>query len=160
MGAQMALYLPTAKIGLGNYIYVWSGGWGAASWPAAIPDGKNYFGLSAITALDEWEILSNAGLTVAEAYNIDTKIDDGLPQSGKVMAMYLDNSHGNIVEWAAGGGNMGAYNGSPYDGPTTAATPGSPTTCYDNGSVTGTQHYSMEQNNGAGINCALSVQFQ
>jgi hypothetical protein len=39
----------------------------------------------------------------------------------------------------------------------TSATSGSATTCYDNGNVAGaTQQYSLGQNGGAGMNCALS----
>jgi hypothetical protein len=42
----------------------------------------------------------------------------------------------------------------------TSATPASSTTCYDNGNLGGIQHYSLTQNNGAGVNCALSFKMQ
>jgi len=68
--------------------------------------------------------------------------------------------------WAAGGGVIGAYTGNNL--PTTSATPGSSTTCYDNSAAaSGTpgvngvpQHYSLEMSNGSNVNCALSFQFQ
>ena len=46
-------------------------------------------------------------------------------------------------------------------GPSTAATPSSSTTCYDNGGSSGaTQQYSVEISNGSNVNCALSFRFQ
>jgi len=83
-------YLPAAKMGKGNYIYVWSGG----TIPGVgVGDGNNYFGLSAVSALGGsigWAMHSVPGLSVKEAYNIDSKIDDGLPQSGRVLARYYE----------------------------------------------------------------------
>ena len=84
-----------------------------------------------------------------QAYNIDQKMDDGLPQTGKVTATYANFNNG---WWAAGGGVQGAAD--------TSATSPSATTCFDNGSVAGTQQYSMSQNKGTGVNCALSFKFQ
>ncbi len=78
------------------------------------------------------------------------KIDDGYPQTGNVTATYLN---WDAIAWA-GTGDIAV---SPY----TTATPGSSTTCFDNGNTAGQpQQYSMEQNNGAGVNCALSFRFQ
>jgi hypothetical protein len=108
---------------------------------------------------------SNPGLTVQRAYSIDKKIDDGLPQLGNVTSIYLDTSlpTGNPYSfypvWAADGNMQGANDG--YGNPTTAAIPGSSTTCYDNGNVAGQpQQYSVEISNGANVNCALSFRFQ
>ena len=43
----------------------------------------------------------------------------------------------------------------------TSATPGASTTCYDNSNTAGTtQQYSLKQNGGNGVNCALSFRFQ
>jgi hypothetical protein len=109
---------------------------------------------------------SAPALTVSEAYNIDNKIDDGLPQSGAVIALYVGYPPSccgdTSTPWAAGGGNRGAGTvaGVGVSVVTTVATPGSTTTCFDNGNIVGVQKYSVSQNNGAGINCALSVQFQ
>jgi prepilin-type N-terminal cleavage/methylation domain-containing protein len=132
-------YLPQAKIGNGNYVYVWSGG-------GTPYDGINYFGLSAVTQLNSagW-IASSAGITVAQAYNIDTKIDDGLPQSGRVEALYLQQHF--TLAW------IGQI---PGHGMT-----GSSTTCYDNGGAgSNPMYYSMAQNGGAGVNCTLTFRFQ
>ena len=159
-GPAIGNYFPPARIGRGNYIYVFSGGY-SGGW-LGVGDGANYFGLSAVTLLTSWTTVSNPGLSVVEANNIDSKIDDGLPQSGRVQANYYNYNIENFhPTWAAGGGVEGAANftaGGPL--PTTAATAGSPTTCYDNGSGSGPQQYSMGQNGGAGLNCALSFRFQ
>jgi prepilin-type N-terminal cleavage/methylation domain-containing protein len=150
-------YFPTAKIGQDAYVYVWSGG-------PARADGNNYFSVSRVSLIGCWGQYTGLSttssiLTVAQAKGIDQKVDDGLPQSGNVTALYVSWDY---PAWAAGGGADGA---SAWNGqgslPTTAATSGSPTTCYDNGNVGGgTQQYSMEQNGGTGVNCALSFRFQ
>jgi hypothetical protein len=155
---SLSAYVPTAKLGNGNYIYVWSGTTDNASW--ATTTGVNYFGLSTMTSIGVNSApYSNVGLTVQQAYAIDVKVDDGLPQSGTVTAVYLSD---NNWAWAAGGGNVGAGSASDSPVPTTAATPGSSTTCYDNGnSSTGAvQQYSTEQSGGTGVNCALSIRMQ
>jgi prepilin-type N-terminal cleavage/methylation domain-containing protein len=156
-------YMPAAKIGKGNYIYVWSGGptlgWNGGNETGS--DHQNYYGLSAVTWINTWALYSSPGLSVQEAYRIDSKIDDGLPQSGKVMAMYIDeNSVNSAPTWAGSGG----LTGNPY----TTATAGSATTCFDNSATSNgspgvsgaNQHYSLEINNGNGVNCALSFGFQ
>lgn len=148
-GTALNNWLPPAKLGQGNYIYVYSFN-GNNSYP---PQGTNYFGLSAVTTLvNNSSLISTPTLTVQQAYAIDQKIDDGLPQRGVVLANYIASNGANI-QWAAGGGAFG-QNGA-------AATPGSSTTCFDNGSVSGaTQKYSVEINNGANANCALSFQLK
>ena len=90
-------FLPVAKI-TPNHIYVWSysGGTGVA--------GVNWFGIS--TGLVGYSP-SSAGLTVSQAYAIDKKIDDGLPQWGNVTAMYVQNP---TVPWCSG---------TTYSGPST-----------------------------------------
>jgi prepilin-type N-terminal cleavage/methylation domain-containing protein len=156
------LLLPVAKLGGGNYFYVYSF------------NGTNYFGLSIVAHTDGAGVLygssTNPGLTVQQAYAIDSKVDDGFPQSGNVTAKYQNwtifasggtSYYGYGAYWASGGGVVGPGNGS-------AATPGSATTCYDNSSAaSGTpgvadtaQHYSIEISNGANNNCALSFRMQ
>lgn len=132
---------PRARIGNGNYIYAWSGG---------LSGNNNSFGLSALTS-ETWgnSIRSGVGLTVQQAYIIDQKIDDALPQAGKVTATYANFNSG---WWAAGGGVAGTAD--------TSATTASTTTCYDNGNVVGIQKYSLGINGGNGVNCALSFKFQ
>jgi prepilin-type N-terminal cleavage/methylation domain-containing protein len=143
-GSQLDAYFPAGKIGGGNYLYAYSNN-----------TGINYFGLSTIsyTGATNGTLYSAAGLTVQQAYSIDKKIDDGFPQSGNVTAQYLNqNIWGGGTVWAAGAGGAGTADSS--------ATPGSATTCYDNGNVWGTQLYSVEISGGANVNCALSFQFQ
>ena len=153
-GASINLYLPQAKIGRGNYVYVYS----SIYIPTGNTDlGINYFGLSAATNLAAstgFSLLqSNPNLSVAEAYNIDRKIDDGLPQSGRVMAWYLNSWQ----YWTDGTeASMTPNEPAPYPGPLS----GTATTCYDNGGGSGPQQFSMGQNGGAGLNCALSFRFQ
>jgi hypothetical protein len=82
------------------------------------------------------------------------------------MAMFLNQG----TNWAAGGGVQGAWQWGVNndEAPTTTATPGSATTCYDNSSAaSGTpgvggavQHYSVEISSGSNVNCALSFRFQ
>jgi len=140
-GTMLPLYFPQAKIGNGAYVYAWSN------------TGINYFGLSTISSVGtvcagclSWGSNSNIGLTVRQAYNIDTKIDDGMPETGNVIVFWISGS------WLAG-------DGGPTD-TTTTETP-SITTCYDNSGVgTLPRHYSLSINNGAEPNCALDFKMQ
>jgi prepilin-type N-terminal cleavage/methylation domain-containing protein len=142
-------YYPQAKLGGGNYIYVWSGGITTNSANTA-QNSLNYFGIGTSTAANGGAIF-NPGLTVQQAYSIDKKMDDGLPQTGRVIAVYLTTA----VFWAAGGGNEAS---GPNPG--SVASP-SATSCYDNnGNTSNPMQYSITQSNGAGVNCALSFQFQ
>ncbi len=146
-------YLPAARVGNGNFVYVYTGG--SCCGGGWIADYKgNFFGISVLTSVTggAWPI-SNPGLTVQQAYKIDTKIDDGFPQKGNVTAQYVNEALSfSFPQWAAGGGVAGASG--------TGATTGSPTTCYDNGGAAGLpQTYSITQNNGSGMNCALSFKF-
>jgi prepilin-type N-terminal cleavage/methylation domain-containing protein len=160
---SLSAYFPAAKLGQGNYVYVWAGGYADSSAGNCNKgDGNNYFGLSPFSSITtNGEPYATAtSLSVQQAYSIDKKIDDGLPQSGNVMAMYVNNNTPawGSVAWAAGGGNFGAGSGS--NGPTTAATPYAITNCYDNNNTAGAQQtYSLSQNANA-YNCALSFKFQ
>jgi prepilin-type N-terminal cleavage/methylation domain-containing protein len=101
-GAVLDQYLPQAKLGNGNYIYVFSGGWGNNS--GLNSNGVNYYGLSNVFSLGQSNCTtclisytlggsSNPGLTVQQAYSIDQKIDDGLPLTGNVLAAYLSSNN-------------------------------------------------------------------
>jgi prepilin-type N-terminal cleavage/methylation domain-containing protein len=129
---------PTAKLAQGNYVYVYS------------YSGSNYYGLSAITSdMGGGYLNSQPALTVQQAYAMDVKTDDGLPQSGNVTAKFLN---------AAGGASAPPVWTNASPGGTQA---GSSATCYDNGgNVSNPMQYSMEENNGGGVNCALSFQMQ
>jgi prepilin-type N-terminal cleavage/methylation domain-containing protein len=149
-------YLPQAKIGNGNYVYVWSGGpleaWGAGG-DIATNNGTNYFGVAAVWYMNSggWASYGNPGMTVQQAYSIDQKIDDGFPQSGHVLALYINPNVNVGATWAGTG-----QGGAPYTTPTT----GSSATCFDNGGGSGPQQYSIEISGGSNVNCALSFQFQ
>jgi prepilin-type N-terminal cleavage/methylation domain-containing protein len=156
-GSSIDLYWPHAKIGNGNYVYVW----GVANWPQNTHSQANYYTIGRITTALNWDIHGDSnefpGLRVYEAYQIDTKIDDGLPQSGRMTQYYMTN----WPTWASGdlpnanGAKNGAYDAS------TSPTPASTTTCYDNGGVNGQiQHYSIEINGGQNFNCLATIQFQ
>ena len=177
-----ALYIPEAKVGKGNYIYVWSGGYGidkgagnggsgATTGPGGSysdtylqgltgSNGSNYFGLSAVSGSSVAGGDTDPGLTVSQAYAIDKKVDDGFPQSGAVTAMYPNYLASYWILWAQGPPHLGnnGYISAPNSGAT--ATSGSATTCYDNAGQAGlNQTYSLSQNN-SNINCALSFRFQ
>jgi prepilin-type N-terminal cleavage/methylation domain-containing protein len=121
-------YMPAAKIGSGNFVYVYS------------YQGDNWFGLSAVTSVDNTGTLSSTpNIRVIQAYNIDRKMDDGLPTTGSVQATYINN--GDIV--------LRNANAEVTD---------SATSCYN----TTTNAYSMGTftNYGQGANCALSFHLQ
>jgi hypothetical protein len=97
-----------------------------------------------------------AQLTVQQAYSIDAKTDDGLPQAGRVTTQAI--LWNTITQWAAGGSNPPATGWGANPGTAAGA---SSTTCYDNGgNASNPMQYSMTRNNGAGVNCALSFQLQ
>jgi prepilin-type N-terminal cleavage/methylation domain-containing protein len=164
-------YFPEAKIGGRNDVYVWSGApW--VNWIAG--NGVNYFGLSAVIGSYDpgppVYPVSNTTMTVLEAFTIDSKIDDGLPQSGRVIAWYDNTWEAGM--WAAGGGNSPIYgelNNGDHDslsgGPVTQAgdigdgTPAGPNSCFD-GSQGLPEQYSIGQDSGTNQNCALSFRFQ
>ncbi len=153
----ISLFLPPAKIGRGNYISVWSGGPVRANDYNQPSNGINYFDITA----GDWDGLGCIGgyqynsIPVAEAYSIDSKIDDGRPQSGRVLAIGGGQSYNWVGDFEVAPNELLPV--TPGDG---IATPGTPATCYDNdGGPGATEHYSVEQNHGAGGNCSLSFQF-
>jgi len=141
--STIANFLPAAKIGNGNFVYVWTDDNNTRT---------NFFGLSAVTQISYNTMHSAKTLTVQQAYNIDKKIDDGFPTTGQVIACDINSGFYYWTEtptWAT------CYTS------TWTAHAGSSTTCMDNGNVNGgTVQYSLTQNNGNGQNCALSFQFQ
>lgn len=164
-GRSLGQYMPKARIGGENYFSVWSGGY-AKRWNDADHDGQNYLTVSVVRSFNGGgtdEIRGDTGLSPALAYGVDLKTDDGLPQSGKILAYYLnaDSSAAGftMVPWAHGGGVYGANCGTgctPRNGPTTAATPPDPLNCFDNNGVVGPQQYAVAN---SAKNCALSTRF-
>jgi prepilin-type N-terminal cleavage/methylation domain-containing protein len=123
-------YMPTAKIGHGNYIYVYS------------MNGINWFGVSSVQSVNagfSGLTASNANIPVTQAYSMDVKMDDGLPSSGNVQAIYVNSNNAATVL-----------------APNTPTSGGTSSSCYD----TTTSTYSVTVNNGNGGNCALSFKFQ
>jgi hypothetical protein len=121
-------YLPTAKMGHGNYVYTYS------------TNAINWFGVSVVTGSDGQGLINTgSNISVRQTYNIDAKIDDGLPLSGNVQAVY-EISGGTTITNASN----------------TTTSGGNATSCYD--TTTGT--YSITYNNGSGGNCALSFKMQ
>jgi prepilin-type N-terminal cleavage/methylation domain-containing protein len=151
--ADIPNYLPKAKIG-NNVVSVW--GSGCSAYGLYFPSmGENFFSISSVSGANAYRAMTaRTGLSVQQAYNIDTKIDDGLPQLGSVLAVYMyQHPTGGLWYWA---GTTIAFT-PPY----TTATPASTTTCFDNGNVGGAvQKYSVGTNGGNGLNCALSFKFQ
>ena len=84
-------------------------------------------------------LLSSVSIPVIQAYNIDKKIDDGLPTTGSVVTLYINSST--------------VFFSSPSN-----AAADTTTTCYN----TTSNIYSLSTyaNYGAGGNCALSFRFQ
>lgn len=152
-GAALAAYLPPARLANGNYVYAWSGG-SNSNCTIPLSDALNYFTISEVTMIQRSPtpgvVVANPGLTVAEAYALDSKTDDGYPQTGAIQAFYVMS---NVIAWAAAAGHTGQWD--------TTATPGTSLTCFDNDNTGGkTQHYSMAISGGTNLNCALSMKFQ
>ena len=157
---------PEAKIGSKNYITPLSGGVFNNSSFTPIgttgvvgKDGQNYLTIN-YSGFFAWNDPLNPMLTVADAHNIDKKTDDGLPQSGNVIAAYWNwkGRPGCCKTFAWAGLNV---NNATNDQPTTTAIAPDSTTCYDNGNVSGgVQKYSMSQNKGKGINCGVSFKMK
>jgi len=90
---QYAAEMPRAKIGNGNFLYV------NAYYEDNTNAQKTINGIQIIKPTSiggvpgAGVIMTHAaGLTPLESFNIDQKIDDGLPVSGKVIAMYPDST--------------------------------------------------------------------
>ena len=122
-------YFPLAKIGHGNFVYVFEAG------------GYNWYSISALTsvAIGGGVFTSSTNIPVIQAYNIDKKVDDGLPTTGAVQTQYITGS--NTV-----------LSVSPN------ATTDTATTCYN--TISNAYSVSSLADYGAGGNCALSFRFQ
>ena len=70
-------YLPQAKIGRGNFIAVYA------------ESSLNYYQIAGMATTDAGGYPLIAGsITPLEAFNIDTKVDDGLPNTGNALARH------------------------------------------------------------------------
>lgn len=161
------LYFPPAKIGQSAFVYGWSGGY-IGAFSSSRNDGFHYFGIVKKPSLFDSTGLAGSGgasFTVAQAYAVDSKIDDGLPQQGNVLTIAA-GSGGSFQVWASGSGANGMYDSTTLGPVTSASSPAtataaSATTCYDNGNTPATtEQYSMSTSNGNGLNCFLSFKMQ
>ncbi len=81
------MFMPAAKLGVGNHIYVYE------------TNGRNFYGISELvrTVVGNFGgssqlngiITSNPTISTVQAYSMDSKVDDGMPTSGRVQANYL-----------------------------------------------------------------------
>lgn len=171
LGCQVAMgtvslltpIMPRASIGRDNYVYVFAGGTG--TFGAFTPNGMHYFGVSRAFGLLVSSNVSaglNTGvaLQVSEAQGIDSKMDDGFPQTGGVTAQYMNaNVESGRPVWAKGD-DGDPDNGTEEGAVDTSATAAEDLTCYDNDSTGGAkQRYSVTTSRGTGLNCALAFRF-
>ncbi len=137
---NVSAYVPRAKLG-GGYVSAYSGN--QYDWQCYMPRtdlcGRNFFAINASSAIHDYGTFDTAspGMIVADAAAFDSKIDDGLPTTGIVFAMFPGAQAGCCIGW------------SPN-----AATASS-ATCFD----TTTNQYSTAQG-GRGLNCGVSIQMQ
>lgn len=138
-GAAVNLYLAKASIN-NNHIFTYS------------YNKINFFGLSTVSSLTAGAPGSIAfGISTSQALSIDSKIDDGMPGSGQVLAVVLGYNNAGYF-WS---------DGNLADAISTAASASSPTTCFDNGSVGGAMpKYSLAPNSGNSITCSLSIRLR
>lgn len=147
----LGAYFPAARLQQENYVYVASG---------LVDAGHNYFGVQNIVGLgtvncggpssgymDSNFTAGQAGWSVRQASDADQKIDDGFPQSGRVMAIGLSC----LNRWAGTWSSPGV--------PFTTATAAGNYTCFDNGNVNGGVQKYNAYNNNANLNCYLAFRF-
>ena len=73
--ASISSTLPVSKLGSGNYVAISTIG------------GLNYYLLGAVTAISSAGVATAAnGLTPTQAFQVDTKFDDGLPSTGNTQS--------------------------------------------------------------------------
>jgi len=134
---QIVNYLPPAKIGGNNYIYVMGTAANNFTNISTALNRINYFGIEVISGSTTdgggRAIGANRSFSVYIANAIDSKIDDGFPTTGNVLAVYL---------------NSEAFDPNPNVGPATSSS------CYDSNTLLYNTSY---QSN---INCSLVVKTQ
>ena len=156
-----SLLFPKAKIANNSYVYTFNAySVGEGRTLGSFYTSHNFFTISALTSAPGYPV-GTTGISVIAAYNIDKKIDDGFPLQGRIQTLggginnitdanNFNSFYGAEPQWIQGG--IPWWNIAP-----------SSTTCFDtNGASPGPItdiHYSLSQNNGAGLNCMLSFQF-
>jgi prepilin-type N-terminal cleavage/methylation domain-containing protein len=129
-------YFPPAQIGNGNYVYVYSTNPGCPG--CSQNTTTNYYGISIPVSISaSGNLISSAGMSVMQAHDVDQKIDDGFPVTGRIVAQYSIGG-GQAIQNAAN------------------AAADSAATCYNNS----TNAYSVNISGGANVTCGLSFRFQ
>ncbi len=149
-GTSLALYYPPASMNINNS--------GISTVMVFSVNGKNYFSIASVAVIipGSWGINAYPEVTTGQAFAIDSKIDDGFPGSGAVLAATATWAGTETFWWTDG--KFGGVSTTTL--PTTAKA-GSSITCYDNDNLAGTvMHYSNQQVNSNEYNCALSFKFQ
>jgi prepilin-type N-terminal cleavage/methylation domain-containing protein len=118
--------LPNGKIGYGTYVHTYE------------VNGYNWWQLAQVTQLASAILPLTPSIPVIQAYNMDKKVDDGIPNTGTVQAITVQSSSQTALAV------VGAQSSD------------SATSCYNNV----TNVYSIGYNSGNGHNCALSFRFQ
>lgn len=126
--------VPRGKID-GIHLAVWSSCSTAYGCLGPGTPGINYMALCTVSISNTCE---SGGLTVANAFAIDQKMDDGTPMNGAIQAFAPAKWTGNNPAW---------YPAGNLD---------SSSTCFNNS----TNAYSTNVNGGAAMNCALSLRFR
>jgi prepilin-type N-terminal cleavage/methylation domain-containing protein len=131
-------YFPAAKLGGSNHIVVF-GGDGSVK-PGCLNNCYEIEAMPALTLAGSGVPNTTYGLTVQQAYSIDTKIDDGLPLSGNVMP------DGQFLTYAVNNG-LSPSSAASGTGACINSTP-TPNT------------YAISYQNGNSIQCNIIIGFQ
>lgn len=151
-GTAIPLYFPMAKLGAYRgtaYPVIHTMG-GA---------GVNFFSHRSVGSLSGSFVITNPQtiLTPSQAFAIDTKMDDGLPIMGSVMALSYTASSTTNYNFTVRESMTVSF--SPYP-PTAAQFAVAASSCFDNGNVTGaTLQYSVSGASNT-PNCALGYRMQ
>jgi len=132
--SQLPNYLPNARLGSGNFVFVFS------------TNAVNYFGISKITAIN-YQMTASAAMTVQQAYMIDKKADDGYPITGNVIATLINGAYAENTPLTGAAAPLAAHTSNPAVS----------TDCFDSSA---TPSYAVTLNNGANVNCSISFRFQ
>lgn len=181
--ATFAQYYPQAKVRDGMFVLAYSSGHDTNSPPPTWNStGKNYFSVQGIDSIgsggagqiglgtqtgangaqdNTYRFVYSGvwGMQVSAAFAMDSKLDDGYPHTGKVLAKVVLNS----IAWVEGPAmvyNTGGDHNWTADAPYVYAVAATSSNCYDNGGVNNTaQRYSMSINSGSSQTCSLSFEF-
>ena len=137
-GSALSNWLPPAMIGSQTYIAVIGTADTTLVNSAGAQGGTDYYAIESIQSgkADGEGIKTSTAIAVVDAYNMDLKIDDGMPTTGNVLAAYIANAT-DTLSFVAG------------------ANPATTTSCYDSGTLT----YATSAA-GSRINCSLIIKAQ